>query len=98
MTNTPSVRRIGAFIGRSFQAEDEMVWQEVEKILTALEPLGFVFEDARKRQPRAVSEKVREGIEGNEIYLGILTRRAPIEASSNLSLSKRLGQPVEGEA
>lgn len=99
MTVSPSSRRIGAFIGRSFQPEDEPVWQEVEKILNALTPLGFVFEDARIRQPRPVSEKVREGIERNEIYIGILTRRAPIEAFvGNISFGRRFLAVCRGQS
>ncbi len=54
-------------------------------------PIGLQFEDAKEAQPRPVSEKVREGIERNDIYIGILTRRGPIQSeTARLPLLRRI--------
>lgn len=75
MSDDEQTPRIKAFVGRSFAAEDESVWVEFRKILDALRPIGFVYEDAKQAQPRSVSEKVRHGIEESNLYVEILTRR-----------------------
>src|ERR1051326_6527748 len=67
--------RLRAFVGRSFLPADEAPWYEIRKILESLRPLGFEFEDAKEAQLRPISDKVKEGIERNDIYIGILMRR-----------------------
>src|SRR5215471_20864212 len=71
----PEQIRLRAFVGRSFLPADEALWVEVRALLESLKPLGFLFEDAQEAQPRAVSEKVRAGIDRNDVYLGILSQR-----------------------
>lgn len=73
-TNT----RLTAFVGRSFSDADKMVWHDLRDILDALKPLGFEYEDAKEAQPRPISEKIREFINSNDIYIGLLTRRFPL--------------------
>lgn len=70
--------RLTAFVGRSVLSIDELVWPDIRAILESFRPLGFDFEDAREAQLRPISEKVRELIERNHIYIGILTRRSPL--------------------
>lgn len=92
MSNEVPPARIKAFVGRSFLEADEIVWYEVRKILESLRPIGLTFEDAKEAQLRPVSEKVRQGIERNDFYIGILTRRLPLpEQPVELSLLKRIG-------
>jgi tetratricopeptide (TPR) repeat protein len=81
----PSVTRINAFVGRSFLEQDDALWNEIRKILESLRPIGFGFEDAKEAQLRPISEKVRQGIEHNDFYIGILTRRLPIQREENVS-------------
>jgi len=69
---------IKAFVGRSFLTEDEAVWNEIRRVLVSLRSFGLAFEDASEPQPRPISQKIREGIERNDLYLGIFTRRFPI--------------------
>jgi hypothetical protein len=71
-----------AFVGRSFSPTDDKLWFEIRRILESLRSMGFVFEDAQEAQARPISEKVRRGIARNDIYIGILSRRMPIEESS----------------
>ncbi len=77
--------RLKAFVGRSFLDQDDSVWREIRDILESLRPIGFQFEDAKESQPRAISAKVREAIDRNDMYIGILTRRAPIQSETPVS-------------
>jgi hypothetical protein len=76
--------RLSALVGRSFLPGDDGLWHEIRVLLEALRPLGFAFEDAKEAQPRPVSEKVREAIKRNDIYIGVLSRRAPMIQSEKL--------------
>jgi len=78
MANDSPPVRIRAFVGRSFLEQDDPVWYAIRTILASLRPIGFDFEDAKEAQLRPISEKVREGIERNDFYIGILTRRSRI--------------------
>jgi len=78
VNNVPPIR-ISAFVGRSFLENDQALWFEIRKILESLRPIGFEFEDAKEAQLKPISEKVRQGIERNDFYIGILTRRLPIK-------------------
>ncbi len=69
---------VTAFVGRSFAPEDKALWVEFREILESFQPLGFHFEDAEQAQPRPISQKVKEGIDRNQIYLGIVSRRRPL--------------------
>ncbi len=80
MSSGSTPPRVTAFVGRSFLPDDDGLWQEIRELLEALRPFGFVFEDAKEPQPRPVSEKVREGINRNDLYVGVLSRRAPIQS------------------
>ncbi len=91
MSNGVPPIRIRAFVGRSFLEENESLWYEIRKILESLRPIGFEFEDAKEAQLRPISDKVRQGIERNDFYIGILTRRLPIkEEAAELNILKRI--------
>ncbi len=97
MSNGVYAVRLKAFVGRSFLPEDDSVWHEIRDILESFRPMGFQFEDAREAQPKPVSEKVREGIERNDTYIGILTRRGPIQpATPAMPIHRRLWAAVMG--
>lgn len=72
------VRTLGAFVGRSFTEADESLWQAIQKHLSSLKSLGFEWEDAEQTQLKPISGKVKEKIERNDIFIGILTKRDPI--------------------
>lgn len=67
-----------AFVGRSFLEADNTLWHEIQEMLSALHPIGFRYEDAAEAQACLVSDKVKEGIARNDIYLGVLARRHQI--------------------
>lgn len=94
MTSPESkTNRLSAFVGRSFLDVDKQVWLEIREMLESMRPVGFVFEDAKEAQPKPVSEKVRDGIQRNDIYIAILTRRHLIcsEIKAGFSLARLFG-------
>lgn len=76
---------VSAFIGRSFKKEDEPLWGEISKFLDSLKKVGFEWEDADEGQTRPISDKVKEKIERNDMFIGILLKR-DIICSKRLSL------------
>jgi len=73
--------RLRAFVGRSFLESDKQLWHDLRDLLDTLRPIGFVCEDAKEPQARPVSEKVRELIQRNDVYIGLLTRRYAVADS-----------------
>jgi tetratricopeptide (TPR) repeat protein len=69
---------LGAFVGRSFDKVDEGLWLEIQRNFNSLKRLGFFWEDAEEGQAKLISEKVKERIDRNDIFIGILTKRDPI--------------------
>ena len=89
--------RIRAFVGRSFSEADQTVWYAIREILESLRPIGLAFEDAKEAQPRPISDKVRQGIERNDFYIGILTRRLPIKDEiAEPKLTRRILESFQG--
>ena len=72
--------RLKAFVGRSFREEDEKLWNDFRAILDALKPIGFDYEDAVESQLRPISEKIKQRIHRNDIYIGILPRRMAVHS------------------
>jgi len=68
---------LNAFVGHSFAAEDEAV---VSKLLTVLESVKnvmpeFVWDHAEAAEPKVLSAKVREKMNGKNLFIGICTAR-----------------------
>ncbi len=79
---------ISAFVGRSFgREEDKDLWRKIEEMLNSLKEVGFSWEDAEVSEARSISDKVREKINKNDIFIGILTKRQPIY-SAGVSLGE----------
>lgn len=79
---------ITAFIGRNFIKEDEQLWAEIAKFLNSLSKVGFSYEDAEESQAKPISDKVKEKIDRNDIFIGVLTKREPIFDKPVFSLGK----------
>ena len=69
---------ISAFVGRSFDQKEELLWTKISKWLDSLKPIGFSWEDAEEAQAKPISDKVKEKIERNDLFIGILTKGDPI--------------------
>ncbi|MGA2315440.1 MAG: hypothetical protein ABSG71_03570 [Thermodesulfobacteriota bacterium] len=65
---------ISAFVGRSFDQKEELLWAKISKCLDSLKPIGFSWEDAEEAQAKPISDKVKEKIERNDLFIGILTK------------------------
>lgn len=79
---------ISAFIGRSFIKEDEPLWAEIAKFLNSLSKAGFSWEDAEESQAKPISDKVKEKVDRNDIFIGVLTKREPVHDKPVFSLGK----------
>jgi tetratricopeptide (TPR) repeat protein len=79
---------ISAFIGRSFIKEDETLWAEIARFLNSLSKVGFGWEDAEESQAKPISDKVKEKINRNDIFIGILTKREPTYGKPLFSLGE----------
>src|ERR1700677_862194 len=69
-----AVREIKAFVGHSFAKEDTYV---VSTFIELLNKLGFNCITGQKAAPKEIREKIKERIEGCEVFVGIFTRREP---------------------
>ncbi len=65
---------ISAFVGRSFDPKEESLWTRISKCLDSLRPIGFSWEDAEEAQAKPISDKVKEKIQRNDLFIGILTK------------------------
>jgi len=79
---------ISAFIGRSFIKEDEPLWAEIAKFLNSLNQVGFSWEDAEESQAKPISDKVKEKIGRNDVFIGVLAKREPVYDKPFFSLGK----------
>jgi len=68
--------KLTAFIGRSFEGKEIGLWLKIKKHLDSLKDIGFEWEDGEKAQIRPISDKVKEKIQRNNIFIGILTKRS----------------------
>jgi tetratricopeptide (TPR) repeat protein len=80
------LNEIAAFVGHSFREEDEPF---VKKILAFLNTIGnsvagFSWDHALGAQPRQVSQKVLEKIEGKNLFIGICSANEYVGAETHL--------------
>jgi hypothetical protein len=66
---------IKAFVGHSFEDDDKAVVQVFLDYFDTFKKLGFNWERAKDSELKAVSEKVKEKMEGRDLFIGILTRK-----------------------
>jgi len=71
-----------AFIGHSFDEKDETL---VDKIISFLSQREIQCESGLKAQNKSVSEKVKQRIDRNDIFIGIFTVDKPIECVRSLA-------------
>jgi hypothetical protein len=64
-----------AFVGHSFTASDELV---AKAIIQTLESIGITVITGEKPRADRISEKVKEMIEGQFLFIGVFTRRDKI--------------------
>jgi len=62
--------KITAFIARSFHAQDDIKIRSIIEHLDSFRPLGFTWETAEKADMESVSQKVRDKIDGSNMFVG----------------------------
>lgn len=70
--------KITAFIARSFSQEDEPKIEPIVSFLGSFREAGFFAETAERAEVESVSKKVRDMIDGSDVFVGIFTKRWPI--------------------
>jgi len=76
---------ISAFVGRSFDPEEELLWTKIGKCLDSLKSIGFSWEDAEEAQAKPISDKVKEKIQRNDLFIRILTKGDAITSGCSTS-------------
>ncbi|MBL7177103.1 MAG: tetratricopeptide repeat protein [Desulfobacteraceae bacterium] len=70
------MEKINAFVGHSFIDEDKNVVEAFTSYFDSLKgALPFDWDHAEKAEPIALSEKVREKMEGKNLFIGIFTKK-----------------------
>lgn len=73
------MNKVKAFVGYSFDEQDESVVSVVRKFLdyfNTLSEMGLLeWDHAKKVEAKAVSEKVKEKMEGKNVFIGIFTAK-----------------------
>lgn len=69
--------KISAFVGHSFAKEDQGIVERFLKVFDGIKNLGldFDWDSAEVAEPKELSEKVREKMEGKNLFIGICTNK-----------------------
>ena len=72
--------QLKAFVGYSFAKEDEAVVKEIHKLLDSIAKVmpDFSWDHAEAAEPKELSVKVREKMEGKNLFIGICTAREQV--------------------
>jgi len=69
------MEKIRAFVGHSFNDKDKSVVETFTKYFDSLKgALSFEWDHAEEAEPKELSEKVREKMEGKNLFIGIFTK------------------------
>jgi hypothetical protein len=82
------MRLLKAFVAKSFSPQDKVKNEMIEAILDQFKPLGLLRTTAEPFEVESVSRKVREKIDGCDLFICILTRRHQIANSSGIQGSE----------
>ncbi|HHT9146337.1 MAG: hypothetical protein Q7J76_08830 [Candidatus Brocadiaceae bacterium] len=70
------MNKVKAFVGYSFDDKDESVVRKFLNYFSTLSELGLLeWDDAKKVEAKAVSEKVKEKMKGKNVFIGIFTAK-----------------------
>lgn len=67
-----------AFVARSFNQHDEQKISQILSFLDSFKTNGFFWRSAERAEVESVSKKVRDMIDGSDVFVGIFTRRYAI--------------------
>jgi len=70
------MNKVKAFVGYSFDEQDESVVRKFLDYFKTLSEMGLLeWDHAKKFEARAVSEKIKEKMEGKNLFIGIFTAK-----------------------
>jgi hypothetical protein len=70
------MEKLRAFVGHSFDEKDQEVVNHFQRFFDSLkDTIGFEWDHAERPEAKAVSEKVKEKMEGKDVFIGIFTRK-----------------------
>ncbi|MGA7563411.1 MAG: hypothetical protein WBW55_09425 [Desulfobaccales bacterium] len=80
------MNKIVAFVGHSFEQADIGVVQKFLDFFDHIKemPIGFTWDHAQWAEPKLISEKVKEKMEGKNLFIGICTSKEQTTIPSNL--------------
>jgi hypothetical protein len=69
------MNKIKAFVGHSFAEDDEPTIAVFLNYFNSLKDIGFEWDTAERAEPKNLSVKVREKMEGKNLFIGIFTAK-----------------------
>jgi len=71
------MNQIAAFVGHSFADEDEGLVRKFLEFLDTIKDTGinFIWDHATKAEPKELSQKIREKMQGKKLFIGICTAK-----------------------
>lgn len=70
--------KLTAFVARSFDPADDTKIDPIIRFLDTFRTAGFMCETAEPAEVELVHKKVRDLIDGSDVFVGIFTRRYPV--------------------
>ena len=65
--------KLKAFIGHSFDDDDEQIVRKFLDYFDSLKDMGFAWDHVKKAKAKKLSEQVNEKMEGKDLFIGIFT-------------------------
>jgi tetratricopeptide (TPR) repeat protein len=81
--------QLSAFVGHSFLEVDEVVVSRIHTMLNSISTLmpEFTWDHAQSAEPKVLSQKVKEKMQGKNLFIGICTAKENAILSEDLKLS-----------
>jgi tetratricopeptide (TPR) repeat protein len=80
------MNRLDAFVGHSFEESDKEIVQKFLDFFDRVKelPIGFTWDHAKLAESKELSKKVKEKMEGKNLFIGICTAKEDVIAPSKL--------------
>ncbi|MBT7084659.1 MAG: hypothetical protein HN931_00615 [Desulfobacterales bacterium] len=94
------MKEIKAFIGHSFDENDESLVQVFLNIFTELQKMniGFSWDHAKEAESKDLAEKVMQKIQDKNLFIGICTKKERVIEPNELKPTWLIGKRLSGSA
>lgn len=89
--------KLKAFIGHSFDDDDEQIVRKFLDYFDSLKDMGFAWDHVKKAKAKKLSEQVNEKMEGKDLFIGIFTLKNKIIHPSKLTKNDSTLTAQEGD-